>query len=77
MPKSQLHALHNDSDGTETIENGDRIAQLVILPYVAAELNEVNELTETARGDGGFGSTGVSQNPQPEYEQLSLFDMMV
>ena len=67
-------ALHNDSDKTETIENGDRIAQIVVMPYFAIELNEVSELTETARGDGGFGSTGMSH--ECEYEQLSLFDVM-
>ena len=46
--------------GTEpfTIENGHRIAQLVIAPVVQAELEEVAELAETARGSGGFGSTG-------------------
>lgn len=52
-------ALHNDSEKCETVHNGDRIAQLVILPYVMADLNEVSELTDTDRGNGGFGSTGV------------------
>jgi len=41
------------------IENGERIAQLVIAKYQQAEFIEVNELSETARGTGGFGSTGV------------------
>ena len=41
-----------------TIEPGDRIAQLVIAPVVQAELVEVDELDATARGAGGFGSTG-------------------
>jgi dUTP pyrophosphatase len=41
-----------------TIENGHRIAQLVIAPVVQAELEEVEELAETSRGTGGFGSTG-------------------
>ncbi|MBX3157376.1 MAG: dUTP diphosphatase [Deltaproteobacteria bacterium] len=40
------------------IRPGERIAQLVIAPVAQAELVEVDELTETARGDGGFGSTG-------------------
>ena len=67
-------ALHNDSNKTETIKNGDRVAQIVIMPYLPVELNEVTELTETVRGEGGFGSTGVSH--ECEYEQLSLFDLM-
>ncbi|HEU0031706.1 MAG TPA: dUTP diphosphatase [Kofleriaceae bacterium] len=41
-----------------TIKHGDRIAQMVIAPVVQAELVEVSELSETARGAGGFGSTG-------------------
>lgn len=40
------------------IEKGERIAQMVIVPYIHAELNEVDELSDTVRGDGGFGSTG-------------------
>ena len=51
-------ALHNDSDAPRTVENSDRIAQLVVLPYLAATFEEVEELGETARGAGGFGSTG-------------------
>lgn len=42
-----------------TIERGMRIAQMVIAPAIQAELVEVNELDETKRGAGGFGSTGV------------------
>ncbi len=41
-----------------TIENGHRIAQLVIAPVIQAEVEEVTDLAETARGSGGFGSTG-------------------
>lgn len=52
-------AIHNDSGVDATIASGERIAQLVIIPYVAAPLVEVEELTQTERGDGGFGSTGV------------------
>ena len=37
---------------------GDRIGQLIIMPYPHIELNEVEELSETDRGEGGFGSTG-------------------
>lgn len=52
-------ALHNDSNEPRIINNGDRIAQLVFMPYVAVEFNEVNELEETERGSNGFGSTGT------------------
>ena len=51
-------ALHNDSDMTRTVRHGDRIAQLVILPFLPAEFEECDSLPETARGAGGFGSTG-------------------
>lgn len=51
-------ALHNHSSETQVIENGERIAQLVIMPYVAAQFIECDELSETVRGEGGFGSTG-------------------
>ena len=51
-------ALHNHSDEAKTIENGERIAQIVLVPYLAAEFDEVDELSDTARGEGGFGSTG-------------------
>jgi dUTP pyrophosphatase len=42
-----------------TIQRGDRVAQMVIAPVVRAKWIEVNEIEETARGDGGFGHTGV------------------
>ena len=51
-------ALHNYSNTSQTIENGERIAQLVIAPYIAAEFVETESLTDTDRGAGGFGSTG-------------------
>lgn len=52
-------ALHNDTDTVQTIEPKERIAQLVFLPYVIPEeMKEVEELDETVRGSGGFGSTG-------------------
>jgi len=44
-----------------SIAPGDRIAQLVICPVVRAELRVLDELPETVRGDGGFGSTGISE----------------
>jgi len=51
-------ALHNDSETYKVIHNGERIAQLVIMPYISAEFAECDDLEETDRGDGGFGSTG-------------------
>lgn len=51
--------LYNDSNTPRTIKNGDRIAQLIILPYLAVDFEEAEELDETERGAGGFGSTGV------------------
>lgn len=52
-------ALHNDSDKCETIHHGDRVAQLVIMPYLEVEAKEVDDLSDTERGNSGFGSTGV------------------
>lgn len=51
-------AIHNDSEFTRKIQPGERIAQLVLMPYIPMNLIEVDELNETTRGDGGFGSTG-------------------
>lgn len=51
-------ALHNDTDEDMTVADGDRIAQLVVLPYLDVEFNETDELDSTERGSGGFGSTG-------------------
>lgn len=51
-------ALHNDSEEEREVRNGDRIAQLVFLPYITGEIKVVDELSDTERGDGGFGSTG-------------------
>lgn len=51
--------LVNLSNEAFTIENGERVAQLVIAKHERAEWLEVSELSETARGEGGFGSTGV------------------
>ena len=53
-----LISLHNDSDTVRIVSHGDRIAQLVVMPYLELEFNEVEELSQTARGEGGFGSTG-------------------
>ena len=51
-------ALHNDSDEIQFVNHGDRIAQFVLLPYPQTKLVEVDELDETDRGEGGFGSSG-------------------
>ena len=51
-------ALHNDSAENQTIHNGDRIAQLIFLPYLPIQFEEVESLDKTERGSGGFGSTG-------------------
>lgn len=52
-------ALHNHSNEPQSISRGERIAQLVITPYIVADFDEVDELSETVRGEGGFGSTGT------------------
>lgn len=51
-------ALHNDTDEIQFIHHGDRIAQLMFVPYKQANLVEVDELDKTERGSGGFGSSG-------------------
>lgn len=52
--------LINLSNEPQTIQHGDRIAQMVVAPFVQVILNEVKELSETDRGSGGFGHTGKS-----------------
>ena len=51
-------ALHNDSEEVRKVIVGEKIAQLVVLPFLSVEFDEVETLTETERGAGGFGSTG-------------------
>lgn len=51
-------ALHNDLDEPTHITRGDRIAQLSVLPFIPVNFEETDELSETERGNGGFGSTG-------------------
>ena len=51
--------LINLSHKVFKVENGLRIAQMVVCPVIKADLELVDELTETKRGDGGFGSTGI------------------
>ena len=55
---SIIVALHNDSAEVKTVQPGDRIAQLVIMPYMTVDFNEVKELNETNRADKGFGASG-------------------
>lgn len=50
--------LHNDTDIPQTVEPNERIAQLVFIPYITDTWQEVDELEETKRGNGGFGSSG-------------------
>ena len=52
-------ALHNHTDKPQTVEQGERIAQLAILPFLAADFELTEELSDTVRGAGGFGSTGT------------------
>ena len=52
-------ALHNHSDKAQSVDDGERIAQIVFAPYYTAEFNIVDELNDTVRGVGGFGSTGT------------------
>ncbi len=51
--------LNTDRSSAFQVESGDRIAQLVVMPVVRAEFVAVDELPESSRGAGGFGSTGV------------------
>lgn len=51
-------ALHNHGKTARVVAAGDRIAQLVIAPYYTAQFEEQEELSQTVRGEGGFGSTG-------------------
>lgn len=51
-------ALYNHSSEVRFISSGERIAQMVIAPYLKVEYEEVDDLSDTARGSGGFGSTG-------------------
>ena len=50
--------LHNDTDDIQFISPNERIAQLVIIPYVSSDFIDVDKLSETERGNKGFGSTG-------------------
>lgn len=53
-------ALHNDTDETKIVVNGERIAQLVVIPFMKIDdFTVVDELSSTERGINGFGSTGM------------------
>ena len=51
-------ALHNHSESVAAVDPGERVAQLAILPFLKAEFELSDELSDTVRGAGGFGSTG-------------------
>ena len=51
-------ALHNHSDIDATVDAGERVAQLVVTPFLKVEYQLADELSDTVRGAGGFGSTG-------------------
>jgi len=51
-------ALHNDGEVPRVVTSAEKIAQLVVVPFLAVDFNEVSELSDTVRGAGGFGSTG-------------------
>lgn len=53
-----LVSLHNHGKEPRTVSAGERIAQLVVAPYYVCEFEEAEALSETVRGEGGFGSTG-------------------
>ena len=52
--------LHNHGAVPQTIEPGDRIAQMILTPYLTANFIEADTLSDTVRGEGGFGSTGTN-----------------
>lgn len=52
-------AIHNDSNSIRYIQPQQKIAQMILLPFIQMEFIETDELSETMRGDNGFGSTGV------------------
>lgn len=57
-------ALWNTSDNPFTVNPGDRVCQALFVPFYSVTLNPVESLTSTERGDGGFGSTGVTGEPE-------------
>lgn len=65
-------ALHNDSDEERIIHNEERIAQFVVIPYLALDFEVVDELTNTERGEGGFGSTGTIGEVTPNHKPKTV-----
>lgn len=58
--RGEVHGIfQNTGDGIITIDKGMRFAQMIVSPFVACDLVESEDLGETARGEGGFGSTGM------------------
>ena len=55
---SFMIAVHNDGETARTVMPQERIAQMVVIPFLPVEFCEAEELSDTARGEGGFGSTG-------------------
>ncbi len=51
-------ALHNHSDVAASVDGGERVAQVVVVPYIQGAFKQTDELSDTERGEGGFGSTG-------------------
>lgn len=62
--------LYNASDNDFEVNPEDRIAQAIIAPVIQAKWEEVTELSETKRGTGGFGSTGISENKEIKVEKF-------
>lgn len=65
--------IHNASEKDFEINPGDRIAQAVIAPVIQAKWEEVEELSETKRGEGGFGSTGIKDKVEKFYEPFRKY----
>jgi dUTP pyrophosphatase len=61
--------LFNASDTDFEVRTGEKVAQAVIARVETAEIEEVGELSETGRGEGGFGSTGLNRSPQTAEEK--------
>ena len=58
-PANKVGVIDADYRGEVRVEDGDRVAQLVIVPYLTAQFTQAEELEATQRGSGGFGSTGT------------------
>ena len=52
-------ALHNHTSSPARVDGGERVAQIAIIPYIKADFELADELSDTSRGEGGFGSTGT------------------